>query len=194
MSVCLGNLGFPSLSHPRRNQPIEAGGFWDEATGQYAYWRDKDGSVHGRNLVPPIQFAAVAYGLCDDPARVQRVLANIEARTAKENLFHWPLCFDSYAKDEVHRNNWPFPTYEARGSLSLFCCRTKTLQGKITDRNGGQVNTEDIRIVIRRGGEEKDIRRRERERHKLIYSLIGYVRLRRERRRKKSMCPFDSYL
>ncbi|QEC79821.1 alpha-L-rhamnosidase-related protein [Mucilaginibacter ginsenosidivorax] len=94
------------------NKPIEQGGFWSQAKKQYVYWRDNDGSVHGDNLVTPVNFAAIAFGLCDDPQRTAQILDQIEARTVKENLFHWPLCFDSFKKDEVSGGNWPFPNYE----------------------------------------------------------------------------------
>lgn len=94
------------------NKPVEEGGFWSAAKQQYVYWRDKDGSIHGDNLVTPINFAAIAFGLCDDPKRIALVLEQIEKRTKAENLFHWPLCFDSFKKEEVHNNNWPFPKYE----------------------------------------------------------------------------------
>jgi hypothetical protein len=94
------------------NKPIEQGGFWSQTKKQYVYWRDKDGSVHGNNLVTPVNFAAIALGICNDPQRIAQVLDQIEARTAKENLFHWPLVFDSFKKDEVSAGNWPFPKYE----------------------------------------------------------------------------------
>ncbi|WP_173003128.1 hypothetical protein [Chitinophaga sp. SYP-B3965] len=94
------------------NKPVEEGGFWSETKQQYVYWRDKDGSIHGDNLVTPVNFAAIAFGLCDDPKRIALVLDQIEKRTKAENLFHWPLCFDSFKKEEVHNNNWPFPKYE----------------------------------------------------------------------------------
>lgn len=94
------------------NKPIDAGGFWSPEKKQYVYWRDDDGSVHGDNLVTPVNFAVIAFGLCDDPERVTTILENIERRTAEENLFHWPLCFDSFKREEVHDNNWPFPRYE----------------------------------------------------------------------------------
>lgn len=94
------------------NKPVEEGGFWSEAKQQYVYWRDKDGSVHGDNLVTPVNFAAIAFGICHDPQRIAMVLEQIEKRTAAEKLFHWPLCFDSFKREEVHSNNWPFPKYE----------------------------------------------------------------------------------
>lgn len=94
------------------NQPIEKGGFWSEAKQQYVYWRDKDGSVHGDNLVTPVNFAAIAFGLCEDPKRIAGVLDQIEKRSTQENLFHWPLCFDSFKREEVQYGNWPFPKYE----------------------------------------------------------------------------------
>ena len=94
------------------NKPVEEGGFWSEAKQQYVYWRDKDGSVHGDNLVTPVNFAAIAFGICHDRQRIAMVLDQIEKRTAAENLFHWPLCFDSFKREEVHSGNWPFPKYE----------------------------------------------------------------------------------
>lgn len=94
------------------NQPIENGGFWSAAKQQYVYWRDKDGTVHGDNLVTPVNFAAIAFGICDDPKRIAGILDQIENRTTAEHLFHWPLCFDSFKRAEVSDSNWPFPKYE----------------------------------------------------------------------------------
>ena len=94
------------------NLPVEEGGFWSESKKQYVYWRDKDGSIHGDNLVTPVNFAAVAFGLCDDPGRKAQLLDQIEKRTTAEKLFHWPLCFDSFKREEVAQGNWPFPKYE----------------------------------------------------------------------------------
>jgi hypothetical protein len=94
------------------NLPVEKGGFWSEAKQQYVYWRDKNGSVHGDNLVTPVNFAVIAFGLCDDPKRIAAVLNQIEKRNTGENLFHWPLCFDSFKREEVQHGNWPFPRYE----------------------------------------------------------------------------------
>ena len=94
------------------NKPITEGGFWSPEKKQYVYWRDDDGSVHGDNLVTPVNFAAIAFGLCDDQQRKSQILEQIEARSVKENLFHWPLCFDSFTSEEVGAGNWPFPKYE----------------------------------------------------------------------------------
>ena len=94
------------------NKSVSEGGFWYPEKKQYIYWRDKDNSIHGDNFVTPINFAAIAFGLCDDKDRISIILDDIEKRTSKENLFHWPLCFESYKREEVHRNNWPFPRYE----------------------------------------------------------------------------------
>ncbi|WP_449435490.1 hypothetical protein [Pedobacter steynii] len=94
------------------NKPIEEGGFWSATKQQYVYWRDKDGSVHGDNLVTPVNFAAIAFGICDDPKRIAMILNQIEERSKAENLFHWPLCFDSFKREEVSDGNWPFPKYE----------------------------------------------------------------------------------
>lgn len=94
------------------NKPIEEGGFWSGTKNQYVYWRDNDGSIHGDNLVTPVNFAAIAFGLCDDPDRISKILDQVEQRTQAEHLFHWPLCFDSFKREEVHDGNWPFPKYE----------------------------------------------------------------------------------
>ncbi len=94
------------------NKNFSDGGFWSPEKKCYIYWRDKDGTTHGDNLVTPISFEAIAFGICDDPVRIKEILDNIEARMAAENLFHWPLSFDSFKQDEVEKGNWPFPNYE----------------------------------------------------------------------------------
>jgi len=94
------------------NKPLQEGGFWDPGKQWYAYWRDKDGSIHGNNYVTPVNLMAIAYGLCDDTARQNAILDTLEQHMAKERLFFWPLCIFSYEKDEVHKVNWPFPAYE----------------------------------------------------------------------------------
>ena len=94
------------------NQPISEGGFWNPTNQWYAYWRDKDGSIHGDNLVTPVNFAAIAYGICDDAARQKAILDRIEAETQKENLFAWPLSFFPYQREEGAGSNFPFPKYE----------------------------------------------------------------------------------
>lgn len=95
------------------NRPINEGGLWDSERSCYAYWRDADGSVHGRNFVVPVNFLAISTGLCDDPARVALILDRLEERMQAEGLFFWPLCLDSYQREEVYQPvNWPFPRYE----------------------------------------------------------------------------------
>jgi hypothetical protein len=90
-------------------KPIARGGFWDPDRGWFVYWRDRDGSVHGDNLVTPVNFCAIAYGLADDAQRKQ-ILDEIEKRMQEEKLFHWPLCFLPYAADEGAATS--FPEYE----------------------------------------------------------------------------------
>ena len=94
------------------NRPVSEGGFWDPTNKWYVHWRDKDGSVHGDNLVTPVNFAAIAYGLCDDPVRRKDIFDRVEAEMQKENLFYWPLCFFSYQPEEGAGSNFPFPSYE----------------------------------------------------------------------------------
>jgi hypothetical protein len=100
------------------NLPLTEGGFWDPTNQCYAYWRDKDGSIHGTNLVTPVNFAAIAYGICDDASRRKSILDRIEKEMQKENLFTWPLCFFSFQPEEGAKSNFPFPKYE-NGDLFL---------------------------------------------------------------------------
>jgi hypothetical protein len=100
------------------NRTTADGGFWDSTNQWYAYWRDRDSSVHGNNLVTPVNFAAIAYGLCDNPARKKAILDRIESEMQKEGLFYWPLSFFPYAPDEGAGSNFPFPKYE-NGDLFL---------------------------------------------------------------------------
>jgi hypothetical protein len=100
------------------NRPIAEGGFWDPANKWYVYWLDKDGSAHGNNLCTPVNFAAIAYGICDDPARQKAILDRMEAEMQKENLFLWPINFFPYQPDEGYRRNFPFPNYE-NGSIFM---------------------------------------------------------------------------
>ncbi len=100
------------------NRPLAEGGFWDPTNQWYAYWREKDGSVHGDNLVTPVQFAAIGYGLCDDTNRQKAVLDRMETGMQNESLFSWPLSFFPYQRDEGAGSNFPFPKYE-NGDLFL---------------------------------------------------------------------------
>ncbi|HEY4415473.1 MAG TPA: hypothetical protein VGO57_07260 [Verrucomicrobiae bacterium] len=94
------------------NRPIAEGGFWDPTNQWYVHWRDQDGSAHGNNLVTPVNFASIAYGLCDDSDRQKAILDRMEAEMKKENLFYWPLCFFPYQPGEGAGSNFPFPKYE----------------------------------------------------------------------------------
>ena len=100
------------------NRTTAEGGFWDPTNQWYVYWRDRDGSIHGNNLVTPVNFAAIAYGLCDQPDRRQAILDRIESEMQKERLFYWPLSFFPYAPTEGADSNYPFPKYE-NGDLFL---------------------------------------------------------------------------
>ena len=94
------------------NKPTTQGGFWDEEKKCYVHWLDKDGSVHGNNMVTPVNFMAIAYGICDDENRTKTILDDIEVQMQKENLFFWPLCMYSYAPGEGNDWQFPFPNYE----------------------------------------------------------------------------------
>ena len=94
------------------NKSVHHGGFWDEEKGYYDYWRDKDQSVHGDNLVTPVNFMAIAYGICDDTTRRNSILEKVEAEMQKEHLFFWPLSMFPYKTDEGKEYQFPFPYYE----------------------------------------------------------------------------------
>jgi hypothetical protein len=94
------------------NKPIADGGFWDEKNSCYIHWRDKDGSIHGDNMVTPVNFMAIAYGICDNKVRTKAILDKIELQMQKEKLFFWPICLYSYKADEGKEMQFPFPSYE----------------------------------------------------------------------------------
>ncbi|MBU4398253.1 MAG: hypothetical protein KKE86_02835 [Planctomycetes bacterium] len=95
------------------NKTTANGGFWNPDRKWYVHWRNKDGAVHGDNLVLMVNFMAIAYGVCDDSSRRDAILGQTEAEMKKEGLFFWPTCIYSYEKDEGHSKfNWPFPSYE----------------------------------------------------------------------------------
>ncbi|MEO7529785.1 MAG: hypothetical protein ABIS69_00190 [Sediminibacterium sp.] len=100
------------------NKSTQQGGFWDEEKKCYVHWLDKDNSVHGKNMVTPVNFMAIAYGLCDDEARKKSILDGIETQMQKEKLFFWPLTLTSYEVGEGRETQWPFPEYE-NGDLFL---------------------------------------------------------------------------
>jgi hypothetical protein len=100
------------------NKPIEEGGFWDPKNKWYVYWRDKDNSIHGNNLVTPVNFMAIAYGICDDSTRCKAILDKIELQMKMESLFFWPICLFPFQTDEGLDYQYPFPYYE-NGDLFL---------------------------------------------------------------------------
>ncbi|MCB9320308.1 MAG: hypothetical protein H6570_13580 [Lewinellaceae bacterium] len=100
------------------NLTTEEGGFWDAHNRWYIHWREPDNSIHGDNLVVPVNLMAIAYGLCDDTLRSHAILNKIEEQTAHENLFFWPICIFPYAFGEGNDWQFPFPNYE-NGDLFL---------------------------------------------------------------------------
>jgi len=94
------------------NKSTKEGGFWDEEKQCYIHWRDKDNSTHGNNLVTPVNFMAIAYGICDDKTRSKAILDQIETQMQKEQLFFWPVCMFSYQPGEANGWQLPFPNYE----------------------------------------------------------------------------------
>jgi len=94
------------------NKSTKDGGFWDEKNNWYVHWLDKDQSVHGNNLVIPVNFMAIAYGICDNQQRKTAILDQVEEQMKKEKLFAWPLCMYTYAKGEGNDWQFPFPNYE----------------------------------------------------------------------------------
>jgi hypothetical protein len=115
----LGNTGkqkyyeqFAAKLKTSFNKPTTEGGFWDEQKKCYVHWLNKDGSAHGNNMVTPVNFMAIAYGICDDAGRTKTILDDIETQMQKENLFFWPLCLYTYAAGEGNDWQFPFPNYE----------------------------------------------------------------------------------
>ena len=100
------------------NKPVSNGGFWDQENQCYVHWLDKAQQPHGRNMVTPVNFMAIAYGICDDASRAKLILDNIEQQMVKEQLFFWPLAMTSYAAGEGRESQYPFPEYE-NGDLFL---------------------------------------------------------------------------
>ena len=94
------------------NKSTKSGGFWDEKNNWYVHWLDKDQSVHGNNLVIPVNFMAITYGICDNEQRKRAILDKVEEQMQKEKLFAWPLCMYSYVKGEGNDWQFPFPNYE----------------------------------------------------------------------------------
>ncbi len=94
------------------NKSTKDGGFWDEKNNWYVHWLDKDQSVHGNNLVIPVNFMAIAYGICDNEQHKKAILDQVEEQMQKEKLFAWPLCIYTYAKGEGNDWQFPFPNYE----------------------------------------------------------------------------------
>ena len=94
------------------NKPIDQGGLWNPQKNWYVYWRDKDNSTHGDNLTMPVNISAIAYGICDDSTRIRAILSQMETKMLAENLFFWPLAFNSFAPGEGIGWQWPFPNYE----------------------------------------------------------------------------------
>lgn len=109
---------YASLLKTSFNKPTSEGGFWKKDNNWYVHWLDKDHSVHGDNLTIPVNFMAIAYGICDDDERKRAILDQVEEQMQKEKLFFWPLCLYSYAKGEGNDWQFPFPNYE-NGDLFL---------------------------------------------------------------------------
>ena len=94
------------------NKSTNEGGLWDAQKNCYIHWRDKDNSIHGNNMVTPVNFMAIAYGLCDDTIKRNRILNEIEGQMQKEKLFFWPLNLYTYQPGEGNDWQFPFPNYE----------------------------------------------------------------------------------
>jgi hypothetical protein len=94
------------------NKSTTEGGFWSAGNKWYIHWRDKNNSIHGDNLVVPVNLMAIVYGICDDSTRRTTILNKIEEQTQHENLFFWPICLYPYAVGEGNNWQFPFPNYE----------------------------------------------------------------------------------
>jgi hypothetical protein len=63
-------------------------------------------------MVTPVNFMAIAYGLCDDTSRRNHILDEIESQMQQEKLFFWPLNLYTYQPGEGNDWQFPFPNYE----------------------------------------------------------------------------------
>jgi hypothetical protein len=63
-------------------------------------------------MVVPVNFMAIAYGICDNDLKRNAILDRIEEQMQKEKLFAWPICLYSYEKGEGNDWQFPFPNYE----------------------------------------------------------------------------------
>jgi hypothetical protein len=78
-------------------------------------------------MVTPVNFMAIAYGICDDEERTKTILDAIETKMQQEQLFFWPICLYSYAPGEGNDWQFPFPNYEngdlflSWGSIAVKC-------------------------------------------------------------------------
>ncbi len=104
--------GFAAGLKRRFNAPISEGGFWDPSHRWYVHWTEPDGSAWGDNLVTPVNFMAIDYGICDDPGRKISILHAIDQQMEKEDLFFWPICMFPYEQGAGGEQNYPFPNYE----------------------------------------------------------------------------------
>lgn len=100
------------------NKPVSEGGFWDDEKHCYIHWRDNRNEIHGTNMVTPVNFMAIAYGICDQPERQKTILDIIETQMQQEKMFFWPITMTSYAPGELRKDQLPFPNYE-NGDLFL---------------------------------------------------------------------------
>jgi hypothetical protein len=110
--------GFAAKLKINFNKPVTEGGLWDEEKKCYVHWRDKDGTIHGRNMVTPVNFMAITYGICDNADRKKTILDAIEKQMEQEKLFFWPITMTSYEPGEGKEWQFPFPNYE-NGDLFL---------------------------------------------------------------------------
>jgi len=110
--------GFAARLKSSFNKSTKEGGFWDEEKGCYVHWIDKNKTLHGTNMVTPVNFMAITYGICDNDARRKIILDTIEAQMQREKLFFWPLVMTTYAPGEGNGWQFPFPNYE-NGDLFL---------------------------------------------------------------------------
>ncbi len=129
------------------NRTIGEGGFWDPGNNCYVHWREPDGTAYGNNLVGPVNFLAIGYGLCDDPGRKKAILGRMEELMQKENLFIWPSCFFPYGENLGLANvNYPWPNYE-NGDLFLAWAELGT---RCYAEENPEIALKYIRNVIRR--------------------------------------------
>ena len=94
------------------NKSTTEGGFWNDRNKWYVHWRDKDNSIHGDNLVVPVNLMAIVYGICDDTTRRMLFLIKLKNKLIMKIFSSGQFALYPYLVGEGNDWQFPFPNYE----------------------------------------------------------------------------------